>query len=250
MAEIVAIRRTRAEYIRLTAMVANGVHKVMEQDVLLVELGLRHVDVHEDLAKQKLKLKFRMNGITYWKSIASRAAMAGDKHMRINLNTAKHAVFEGGESLDFELCKQRYLRSSSMVASCKIPLTEVMHHSADVDDTPASVWNIDLLAADAPEKVLGSLAIDARVRTVKLQAAGGIEALKAHELPRPPVSIGTASLLELDENTAACQAFAEKAAKAQLRLQEVFDTTMALAGSASVQSPEKPAAHSSKCRLL
>jgi len=241
MAQVVVVRRNPKEQARLTAMVANGVRKLLNQDVLLVELGVHHVDVPEELAKQKLKVKYRMDGITYWKSTASKAAMTGDKHLRIGLDTAEHAVFEGGETLDFELCKARCcLRSSSMVAKCNIPLKEVMRHSAEADGCPACVWDLDLLAADASKKVLGRLVINARIRTVKLHAAGGLEALKANALPRPPTSLGTASAVELDHNVVACEASAEKATRAQLRLQEAIDGVMALAGPASVSLQKNP----------
>lgn len=188
------------------------------QRVLLLEFGFRHVDLNKDLADQRLKLKFRMSGITYWKSEPSKAAAGEGGQPCLSLKTEARAVFEGAGALDFELCKPGYLGPSSALARCRVPLKQALQ-SVDVGSTHANAWNLELVAAGNPNKVLGSLVVNVCIKTLKLQDAGGIRALKAVVVPAlQTASTGNPSPFQL----ALEKAFIEKATKAQRNLQAAF----------------------------
>jgi len=206
---------------KLESMVASSTHDLEEQHVWLLDFGFRHIDVHEKLAGQRMKLKFRMNGITYWKSVSIKAVMNGSGQALINLNTAARAVFEGGNMLSFELCKSGCFGSSSTLASCNVTLQRALQ-TVDIGSTHASVWNLELRAAGAPDKVFASLLVDVCIRTSRLQAVGGMEALKALMVPTPPAGLGNHSGVTV-EHTTACIIFAEQAIEARRKLEEAFN---------------------------
>uniref|UniRef100_A0A7S0BCE2 Uncharacterized protein n=1 Tax=Pyrodinium bahamense TaxID=73915 RepID=A0A7S0BCE2_9DINO len=193
-------------------------------DVLELELDLQHVDVPRYLVNKRLKLKFRMNGVTYLKSKARKAVTDGD-HCRVNLDIAGGVVFEGGTSLDFELCRVRFWGPSKTLASCKVPL-DLALQSINVGSNQARVWNLTLWAAGAPDKALGRLTAEVCVRTMRLHAAGGIAALRALAVPRPPTHLGVNSMIGLIAFERACTTFAEQAAEAQCRLREAMDEAL------------------------
>uniref|UniRef100_A0A7S0FZB6 Uncharacterized protein n=1 Tax=Pyrodinium bahamense TaxID=73915 RepID=A0A7S0FZB6_9DINO len=209
------LRQARAE---LIARVARTARYLLAEPVLWFEIDLQHVDVPKDLAKQSLKLKFRMNGITYLKSKASKAVPDGD-HCRVDLDIAGAAVFEGGSSLDFELCKAGVWGPSTTLASCQVPLKEALQ-SLTVGSNQARVWNLTLWATGALNKALGSLAVEVCARTLTLQVAGGLEALRALAVPRPPKVLGS------DDADVECRAFGARVAETRQRLQEAMDAAL------------------------
>mmetsp|Transcript_142797 Transcript_142797/g.397781 ORF Transcript_142797/g.397781 Transcript_142797/m.397781 type:complete len:264 (-) Transcript_142797:261-1052(-) len=209
--------------------VKTSLNDLLEEEVLVFELTLKHADVHKDLSNESLKLKFQMNGVTYLKSKASKAAVNGGEHLRINLDTAGHAVFEGAKTLDFELCKPRYFRRSRSLATCQVPLRKALR-SMHGGSTHASAWNLELQAVGTSNQALGSLAVDVHVRTSKLHAAGGLAALKAIKVSRPPTSLQTTGVgrnngLGANQEATACADFVSEATKAKRRLREAFDAT-------------------------
>jgi len=209
----------------LAARVAKSARALLAEHVLEFEVGLHHVDVARDLAEESLKVKFRMNGITYVKSKASKGMVIDEKRCRVNLDVAGGAAFEGGSSLDFELCKAGLWGKSTTLASSQVPLILALQ-SLTVGSNQARVWNLTLWAAGAPDKALGRLTAEVCVRTMRLHAAGGIAALRALAVPRPPTHLGVNSMIGLIAFERACTTFAEQAAEAQCRLREAMDEAL------------------------
>jgi len=206
----------------LADRVARSTSDLLAECVLEFEVDFLHVDVPKDLAGQSLKLKFRMNGITYWKSAPGKAVMDGKGQLCLSLKTAARTVFEGASRLDFELCKLGCFASSSAMASCQVPLKRALQ-TVNVGSTRATVWNLELRAMVTPNKVLGHLMVEVCIKTSKLQDVGGMKALKAVVVPAPlSASTGTPSPFQL----AMERAFVEKAKKAQRNLQEAFDVAV------------------------
>jgi len=210
------LRQARAE---LIARVARTARYLLAEPVLWFEIDLQHVDVPKDLAKQSLKLKFRMNGITYLKSKASKAVVTGGDRCRVDLDVAGGAVFEGGSSLDFELCKSGLWGKSTTLASNQVPLNLALQ-SLTAGNNQARAWNLTLWDAGAPDKALGRLTAEVCVKMTRLTVAGGITALRALKMPGPPVLVGSNSELGLIAYDRACsttQRHLRKAMDAALR---------------------------------
>jgi len=184
------------------ATVAKSMRELLAEVVLEFEVDLQHVDVPRYLVNKRLKLKFRMNGVTYLKSKARKAVTDGD-HCRVNLDIAGGVVFEGGTSLDFELCRVRFWGPSKTLASCKVPL-DLALQSINVGSNQARVWNLTLWAAGAPDNALGRLTAEVCARTTRLHAAGGIAALRALTMPGPPPVLGSNSAIGLIAYDRAC----------------------------------------------
>uniref|UniRef100_A0A7S0BB63 Uncharacterized protein n=1 Tax=Pyrodinium bahamense TaxID=73915 RepID=A0A7S0BB63_9DINO len=214
-------------------------------DVLELELDLQHVDVPRYLVNKRLKLKFRMNGVTYLKSKARKAVTDGD-HCRVNLDIAGGVVFEGGTSLDFELCRVRFWGPSKTLASCKVPL-DLALQSINVGSNQARVWNLTLWAAGAPDKALGSLMAEVCARTLKAHVAVSIAALRSLAVPRRPRVLGNDSAARLIAIEWACRTFASRAAEARQRLREALDAALeddALLGGGPKGAPPRSARES------
>jgi len=220
----------------LADRLARSVRDLLAEKVLEFEVDLLHVDVPQDLANHSLKLKFRMNGITYLKSKAGKAVVDGDR-CRVDLDVAGAAVFEGGSSLDFELCKVGCWGPSTTLARCRVPLKQAVHSLA-VGSNQACVWNLTLWATGAPGKALGSLAVEVCAKMMKLKVAGGFRALKALAVPLPPTVVSRCSAAGLTEVERECAAFVGRAAKTQWHLREALG---ALRGAALAEHGPKVA---------
>lgn len=209
----------------LAARVAKSARALLAEHVLEFEVGLQHVDVARDLAEESLKVKFRMNGITHVKSKASKGMVIDEKRCRVNLDVAGGAAFEGGSSIDFELCKAGVWGKSTTLATCRVPLALALQ-SLPVGSNQARVWNLTLWAAGAPDKALGSLMAEVRARTLKAHVAVSIAALRALAVPRRPRVLGNDSAARLIAIEWACRTFASRAAEARQRLREALDAAL------------------------
>mmetsp|Transcript_63465 Transcript_63465/g.175933 ORF Transcript_63465/g.175933 Transcript_63465/m.175933 type:complete len:322 (-) Transcript_63465:378-1343(-) len=230
MAEEAALsRRARMQRERvrrqLEAVVLTSQHDLAEEAVIVLELNIRYYYVFQDFGDERLKLKFRMNNFTYWKSETKKILMNGNRQLRTDLNIAVCAVFEGGSALEFDLCKPGFMGSSA-VASCRVPLNKALGSMAN-GSTEARAWFLELWSKINPSKALGSLAVGVCARTSKLGVVGGAKALKAVTIPKPPADFDAHSGLGLIEDVKAGNAFAAQVAAARWHLQEAFAAAMA-----------------------
>jgi hypothetical protein len=217
----------------MAQMVEGSVLLLQLQRVLVVDLGIRHVDRRQDLIDAQkfddasLKLKFRMNGMTHLKTKSGKATLGKDGSSRINFDTVGSTVFEGGEVLHFELCKQRLLGSSRTLAKCAMPLSSALGAVMD-SNLCGKVWNLDLFAADPTGDVIGNLAVYIGFRTSRLESAGGPSMLKSIRLPASP-EIRNGSVFSFNEDSEEALAYMRKVDDAQKFMQAVFDVARAIA---------------------
>jgi len=189
---------------------------LQEQKVFVFEFGIKHIDVHEDLAAKSLKLKIRMNGITYLKSKNAKARQAGHDQCQINFDTIGSTIYEGGDVFDFELCQTRCFGSSQTLASCQLSVDTIL------ECMDRKTWALKLLSVESPGKVLANFEVQLRCTMTLLKSVGGAKALKSMRVPGPP-NIKSGSVFASNDEAEKTDEFIRKVGRAQEHLEVVFN---------------------------
>lgn len=210
---------------KVNNMVAESVLSLQQQEVFVIDIGIRHVDVNKDLARKKLKLKLRMNGLTHFKTKAWKATNDIETPLRMAVDNTWSTIFEGDgqlKLLQLELCQACCLGASRKLAGCSLPLLEVLD-SLEAGRFDRRVCNYELESKRIPGKILATIELDICVRVSTLEAAGGVEALKWTTLPpMPQQNVALLRYNEFRKYAAQCKAFVEQAAHAKESLQGAF----------------------------
>lgn len=225
-AAVVAVRNARRRQAplkhALEGMVDSGAEALRKQAVLVFDIGKCHVDLGDDLNKEvggkSLKIKFRMQDLTYLKATAERASLPHCDHQCVAFGAMGSTIYEGSEDLRFDLCVAHRFRSSSQAIACgHVLLKDVL---ASLEDGQSASFNIELRDSASLCKVLANLNASIGVRLSTLQAAGGLSALKSI---MPPFKSERYSVFALGEYTSSCKSYAHQAAAAQQSLQTAFE---------------------------
>lgn len=210
---------------QMACMVHESVSALQSQPVLAVDVSMQHVDVHRELAHTNLKLKFRMNGLTYLKSTDSKPTPNANGASCINCNISGTSLLEGDDMLHFELCKPSFWGSSQTLASCSVPLADVLGAEHD-HGACGRLWDLELLS-NSTGKVLGSLAVRIGCQKSTFEAVDGMKLLRAVKLPElPQLTEGPNPKFVSPDDAASALAVVEEVDKARACLRAAFKVAM------------------------
>lgn len=171
---------TEAEITTIRCNAVQAEQALYHQPVVLLRPLLASVHVDASLAGRRVKVKVSGRRGTYFKSDAHRVSRGCDP---VVLCEPSHSVvFEGDDTLTFELCRARSFLSSAPIARGGISVKNVIS-SVGIKDT--GNWDVELLARDG--RLLGTLGVNIMCTIRRLGVGGGgTQALKLHQAPRPP----------------------------------------------------------------
>lgn len=146
--------------------------ELLTQEVLEFKMHIREVDFcTKELLNQSVKLKCQLDGKTFWKSqprtITEPSPLQIDKEVKL--------IYEGGEILGFELCKQTCF-GTSVVGICKLPLAEAL-----CPDRRTIKITIVANSLGGPRNTLklGHLYVTVSAMKTSLDSVGGVNALQS-----------------------------------------------------------------------
>jgi len=224
---------------QMASMVHESVSALQSQPVLAFDICMQHVDVHRELAHTSLKLKFRMNGLTYLKSAAVQPAPNVNGAPRINCNVSGTSLLEGDDVLRFELCKPSFLGSSRTLASCSVPLAEVLGTEQD-HGACGRLWDLELLS-NGTGKVLGNLAVRIGFQKSTFEAVDGMKLLRAVKLPQlPQLREGPIPKFASPDDAGSALVVVEEVDKARACLRAAFNVAMTTVAKNSRQLGPRP----------
>jgi hypothetical protein len=216
----------------LAVLVASTGAKLLQQRVIVLEVGIESVNLQNELAKKRLKVKFRMDDTTIFKTAARCATSDKNGDASVLFNTVGDAIFEGGDNIGFELCESCRFSSSRTLATCGFPLTTALSvfplATVLSYGESSQVHKMKLTSVSCPGKVVGELQIKIGIRTPTLHAAGGIRALRRLEVPEIPKPCGDRPVLAAEDAEKESLNFVEKATKALELLQLFLDSKQIL----------------------
>jgi hypothetical protein len=202
--------------------VRSACDSLLQQDVVIFQLSILHIDFCEAVAGQSWKLKCRMNGKTFWKSDAQKAEKcAGDRSQRntIRGNATAKIVYECGDAIELELCSPSFF-GSTVVAKSAISVSEALrsrHQRLDLGLTSAH---------DASGKVVAHLHVDFKVTCAPL-ASIGVSSLRENPVPNVPTFRKEFLAREVQSVSAAkfteCEKFVAEAEYARKSLQSAVE---------------------------
>jgi hypothetical protein len=217
-AATVVLRQARAEQepVRreMKLMVERAELCLEKQVVFVLEVGLLSADLPEGLPKKSLKIKCRMNNITLLKSRARKAETSDNGRAHIALDTIGKVVYEGGDVLVFDLCESRWFSASCRLASGQISLADI---------AGGALRNLELYAVEAPYMPLATLALNVQLLASRLEAVGGITALKRLSMPQRPATDEMTSTFNFKQDLEECTQYHDQAIVVQQNLQEAFE---------------------------
>lgn len=198
-----------------------------KQVVFVLEVGLLSADLPEDLPDKRLKVKCRMNNITLLKSRARKARPSENGRAHITLDTIGKAVYEGGDVLVVDLCESRWFSFSSArrLASGQISLADI---------AGGALRNLELYAIEAPYRPVATLALNIQFMASRLEAVGGIHALKRLAMPPRPATDAMHSTLNFKQDLEECTHYHDQAVLVQQNLQDAFEEACRIQGRAIV----------------
>jgi len=221
---------------KIDAKVAESHRSLQQQDVVVIEVNIHNVDMHEELGNKTFKLKMKKRGVTRCKSEPWKSSF--DLLPR-SFDTTWSIICEGDgpmKLLQFELCQPRRLRSTQTVASGWLPLAEVLGSVEVAGGSRKRVYNLELESVTTPGKILAWVALDISAKQTTLEAAGGLQALKVLRVPPMPKGCKTSSdnrqlgtapgFSKFQKHKADCKTYIEQSAALKHSLQSALDTAM------------------------
>merc|ERR1719264_1900281 len=113
------------------------------------------------------------------KSKSCKSQSSSNGHVHLTLDTIGKAVYEGGDVLVFDLCESRWFGASCRLASGQISLADI---------AGAAPRSLELYAVETPYRPLATLALKVQLMASRLEAVGGIPALKRLPMPQRPLT--------------------------------------------------------------
>lgn len=185
-----------------------------KQVVFVLEVGLLSADLPEGLPNKSLKVKCRMNNLTLMKSKSRRSQTSSNGHVHLTLDTIGNAVYEGGDVLVFDLCEARWFSASCRLASGQISLADI---------AGGALRSLELYAVQAPYRPLATLALNVQLMASRLDAVGGITALKRLSMPQRPATDEMNSAFNFKQDLEECTQYHDQAVLVQQNLQDAFE---------------------------
>lgn len=190
---------------------------LMCKPVWVIDVNILHVEVGELFADDHLKVKCRAGGVMQLKSKACRQ----DSDQRFIFDTHGSFILEDDHSLAFELCRERRVLSSQMLARGEVPLLEVQ--CAEAQSNKGKVVCLQLHDLQSHEKVLAKLVVNLHIKNTSLEAAGGTKALKLLNVPQKPAYQNDQSAFSLSSDLRQGSEYIKSLAAAELALHKVFE---------------------------
>jgi hypothetical protein len=187
------------------------------QSVLVFDLGIKRIDVDDELAGKSCKLKVRMDGVTHLKTNSAKAVQVAGDHFRLEFDTLGSVIFEGGRFFDLELCQTHCFSSSQKLANCRLNVETIL------ENMDRKTWALELLSVSTPGKVLATFELQLECRSTALRSVGGAKALKTMRVPNPPTHIKSGSVFAFKADADEASDFVQKAGEAHERLEAAFN---------------------------
>lgn len=219
------------------------------QRVCLLRLSLVSCEVDGVLAGRRLKVKCRADGQTLLKSRPCQ--VDAEIGQLTALRASDQVLYEGSDTMDFQLCESRRLRSSVVVATAQLSLAEVF--SRGLGGT-AGHWSLPLIAGACGQgrqwqrgAVLGKVKVEIGCQLTRLGRVGGRGALRSLRIPPRP---SQSSIFSLAEDMQDRKSFCNQCSAVQLRLQQSLDFATATANAAHDACEEASTACGSQASTL
>jgi hypothetical protein len=223
---------------QVACMVLESQNRLQAQPVVALDVHLHHIDIHSELASSSFKVKFRIGDSTHLKSAAAVPAQSTDGTLRVTCDTHGSCIFEGEDSLHFELCKQSLFGASQTVARGEIPVWKVLRPEEN-ERADTNVLKIELFSVHSPGTVLGDLAVQLGCQKKTFEDAGGMKLLRFRVSTvctltgqKKSVALADAPQITKDMQFASpadgtnALKFVEDAEKATAHLRQAFDIAM------------------------
>lgn len=223
-------RKTREERHELHDDLLRKEKELLSQEVCILKPLFASCHVDPSLAGCSVKVKCRSKVATLLKSSKYKVRTDGELSL---CEIVGSALYEGDDTLHFQLCRARLFQCCAVVATGALSLDSLFRTAGLNGET--TNWIVDLHSKDGQK--LGSLKVNLRCGTGSLEGrGGGVAAMKTHKLPpRPELfclyeggSTGWNAVKEAEKYAASCCAASEMLHNALL-------TARASAGSKAVR---------------
>lgn len=180
-----AAKEAREGVKRIHANIDGHVEKLNAQQVCVLKVCIVGCSADASLAGASVKLKCRgeAHGATLIKSSPLKVPSGGEQFSVPHASS--EVVFEGDKVFQFEICEQRLLRPSLLLACGDLDLQTIFASAGLCGESES--FDVPLLSGD--DISLASVTVSIGCETRPLSQCGGFKALKALALPPRPESV-------------------------------------------------------------